>query len=240
MKKNVIILTSGLAGSSVLAGLISQDGYWLGHETVKKKDYDTYENKELVGFNKKLFSQLGYSGNYEMVFDANDIKHFSEPKSVIDLSEYRAFVDKCDTRSPWLWKDPRLWLSIHYWANILDLDNVKFINLSRDPFQAWVSLTIRRQIQEFSYLKAYLDGVDRTINKFLNENSAQHISLKYEDLIVEPEKTIHRLNDFLGSSLSFSDLQQVYTGELYRKPKRLKDFLKAAAIYVRNYRHRYR
>ena len=47
MKKNVIILTSGMSGSSVLANLISQAGYWLGDET-SKAPFETYENKELI------------------------------------------------------------------------------------------------------------------------------------------------------------------------------------------------
>jgi hypothetical protein len=47
MRKNVIILTSGLSGSSVLAGLIANAGYWVGDETFKKDDYDTFENREL-------------------------------------------------------------------------------------------------------------------------------------------------------------------------------------------------
>ncbi len=59
MKRNVIILTSGLTGSSVLSGLISRGGFWTG-DTHKKEDYDTYENKRLIELNLSLIppSQL--------------------------------------------------------------------------------------------------------------------------------------------------------------------------------------
>ena len=58
---NVIILTSGISGSSVLTGLISRAGYWLGDVT-HKKEYDTYENQELIDLDLQLFKQSEYTG----------------------------------------------------------------------------------------------------------------------------------------------------------------------------------
>ena len=43
---NVIILTGGLTGSSVLAGVLAAAGYWSGEDTFKKRDYNTYENAD--------------------------------------------------------------------------------------------------------------------------------------------------------------------------------------------------
>ena len=31
-----------------------------------------------------------------------------------DDSPYRLFLDKCDAHKPWVLKDPRLWLTIHF------------------------------------------------------------------------------------------------------------------------------
>jgi hypothetical protein len=42
-QRNVIILTAGLTGSSVVAGLLKNAGYWAGSKTVKKSGYDTIE-----------------------------------------------------------------------------------------------------------------------------------------------------------------------------------------------------
>lgn len=240
MKKNVIILTNGLSGSSVLAGLIARGGYWLGKETFKKPDYDTYENKRLVDLNKQLFDLVGYEGNYDMVFNAAEIDFFAKPKQPVDPTEYREFLAECNEHMPWIWKDPRLWLTIYFWRDMLDLDQIKFINLTRDPMQTWVSVTIRRQIQEFGYLKGYLHGIRDSIRKFLVDNNAEHIELQFEDLLLTPEKTIERLNEFLGCSLDVSDLQAVYRGELYKKPKGFGDIVKAGLIYAKNYGERYR
>jgi hypothetical protein len=240
MKKNVIILTSGLAGSSVLAGLIARGGWWAGDETFKKADYDTFENRRLIEVNRDLFVQLGYRGNYEMVFDAADISLFSGRSGSIDAAPFRELLAECQGHSPWLWKDPRLWLTIHRWVDYLDLDQIQFINLTRDPLQAWISLTIRRQIQEFGYLKSYLDRIRATVRNFLVEQGAEHIELVYEDLLLRPEQTIDTLNRFIGASLEIADLQAVYRGRLYRKSRGIGDALKAGLIHAKNYRARYR
>ena len=54
---NVIILTGGLTGSSALAGLLTEAGYWCGEDTFKKSDYNTYENAELIALNRRQSSE---------------------------------------------------------------------------------------------------------------------------------------------------------------------------------------
>jgi hypothetical protein len=240
MKKNVIILTSGLAGSSVLAGLIARGGWWTGHDTFKKVDYDTFENRRLIEVNKQLFAELGYQGHYEMVFDPAEIGLFADRSRPVAAKPIRELLYECDSHAPWLWKDPRLWLTIHRWVDFLDLDRTQFINLTRDPVQAWISLTIRRQIQEFGYLKSYLCGIRDSIRNFLVEQRAEYLEMEYEDLLLRPEQSIGRLNDFLAAELRVSDLKGVYRGRLYRKPRGLGDALKAGLIHAKNYRARYR
>jgi hypothetical protein len=240
MKKNVIILTGGLSGSSVLAGLIARGGWWVGDETFKKADYNTYENKSLIDINRQLFEQLGYEGNYEMVYDPADIGLFADHDLTVDVEPFQHFLAECNSHMPWLWKDPRLWLTIHRWVNYLDVDQIKFINLTRDPVQAWISLTIRRQIQEFGYSKSYINGIRDSIRKFLIENNMDYIELEYEDLLRNPDGFIDRLNAFLDSSLDISDLRAIYKGKLYKKPKKIFDLFKASLIYAKNYRRRYR
>ena len=69
---NVIILTSGITGSSVLAGLLSQSGFWTGDKTYKK-EYDTYENTELINCNLQMLREAGCTGNYAMEFSREAI-----------------------------------------------------------------------------------------------------------------------------------------------------------------------
>ena len=124
MKPNVIILTSGLTGSSVLTGLISQAGYWTGDSTHKKKDYDTFENEELIDLNLRIFQEADYKGNYLTQFSPETLARINSLSKTMDGSLYRAFVEKCSQHRPWVWKDPRLWMTIHFWKDILDLKDL--------------------------------------------------------------------------------------------------------------------
>ncbi|HXI40008.1 MAG TPA: hypothetical protein VNH83_08520, partial [Bryobacteraceae bacterium] len=118
-RRNAIILTSGLTGSSVLTGLISQAGYWTGNSTHKKEDYDTYENQELIDLNLRLFDEAGYKGNYLTEFSPEVLSRIAALYGRIDSRPYELFINRCNENQPWVWKDPRLWLTIRFWNNLL-------------------------------------------------------------------------------------------------------------------------
>jgi len=240
MTNNVIILTNGLSGSSVLTGLIAKGGYWTGQSTFKKSDYDTFENQELVDLNLRLLHESGYTGNYAMEYSREGIDRIAALSGVLDPAPYLAFIEKCQTHMPWIWKDPRLWLTIRYWGHILPLSQIRFVVLTRDVFQTWVSTTLRRQIQEFSYLRRYMDGITGSVVEFLNSRSIPYLALQYEQLILQPDRAIEKLNEFIGTKLTVADLQQVYTKPLYRNPRSVFDYPKAVMVYLKNYRQRYR
>ena len=240
MLSNVIILTKGLSGSSVLASLIGRAGYWTGEDTVKKPDYDTFENDVLVALNRRLFEDAGYRGKYEMVFDASDFRLFEEAYGRVDARPYREFAELCAKNQPWLWKDPRLWLTIRYWQHIIDLRQVKFVCLDREPLQTWIATTLRRQIQTYEYCRRYGSSVSDSIRAFVREGGYDAIELVYEQLVTQPESTIGKLNEFLGTNLSVADLEAVYNQKLYRRPRGLADFARASLIFAKNYAHRYR
>jgi hypothetical protein len=240
MKRNVIILTNGLAGSSVLAGLIADAGYWVGDGTFKKSDYDTYENQELIALNLRLFKEVGYQGNHAMVFRADDIREITEKAATIDPAPYRDFVERCNQHQPWIWKDPRLWLTIRFWKQFLDMDRVQFLFMTREHMQSWISTTIRRQIQTQAYCRAYMDGICNSILDFFRENELEHLDLVYEDLLTQPEQMIDRLNAYLGAGITMDNLKHIYRGPLYRKQRGFLDYIKANLIYFKNYSERYR
>lgn len=239
-RKNVIILTTGLAGSSVLAGLLGRAGYWLGRETFSKSDYATHENTELIALNQRLFEVVGYTGNYEMVFDPREPALFSAEDIDLDLTPFQAFISECDDNGPWLWKDPRLWLTVEFWSRLLDLDKIQFVTLTREPMQSWISGTIRRQIQTPAYCRSYIEGITGVIAEFLARHEQVSLELLYEDLLLSPDATIARLNEFLGTDLGLDDLQSVFHGRLGRRQRGFADLMRASLIYAANFGQRYR
>ena len=132
-------------------------------------------------------------------------------------------------------KDPRLWLTIRFWQNLIDFSDVKFVWLTRDDLQSWISANVRRQIIGYGYCKRYNGQVNASIEAFLELNALSYTRLSFEELVMHPEETIGRLNDFLGTRLALDDLHAAYDKPLYRTPRGLRDLALAAAIHGKNY-----
>lgn len=239
-KRNVIILTSGVSGSSVLAGLVSRAGYWLGDSTFKK-EYDTYENNELIQLNLRILREIGYTGNYTMEFSQEAIDRIASLDTArMDLSAFLQFLDKCNQHSPWIWKDPRFWLTIRFWKKLLHFDDCQFLLITRHLTNAWVSSNLRRHVRSYESCKRYETSILSSLQGFLRDNYPKYLHVKYEELIARPDATIRELNLYLETSLNVSDLQAIYHGKLFKTPRNsVFDFGKAALIYLKNYSERF-
>lgn len=237
---NVIILTAGLAGSSVIAGLLADAGYWAGADTVRKPDYDTFENRDLVGLNDRLLREAGYQERFDRVFRREHIGGVTERLAGVAPEPYRHFVDACNRHAPWVWKDPRLWLTIRFWARLLDRERLRIILVSRQHGQAWVSHLLRRQIETPRYCRDYLDGVRASFLEFIAENRLPYLEMVYEELLLEPEPALERLGNFLGTRFSLADLERIHRGPLYRRRHGMADYICAMLVYLKNYAERSR
>jgi len=239
MRKNVIILTSGLSGSSVLTSLIARAGYWTGENTFKKRDYDTYENQELIELNKQLLQEAGYKGNYLLEFSPEAMKALARLHGETSLDPYTAFIGRCEEHCPWIWKDPRLWLTIRFWRKLLDPEKCCFILLTRGSVQSWISSLLRRNITSYRYSRRYEELIRQSIEEALAENGRPYLHVTYEELIQQPAQAIGRLNEYLGTTLTVDDLKAIYSKPLYRSPRNsLLKHIKALLIYFKNYSER--
>lgn len=135
-----------------------------------------------------------------------------------------------------MWKDPRLWLTIHFWKHLLNLDECQFIVLTRDLMHAWVSVTLRRNIISYHSFKQYEQAVKDSIIGFLDSNKLPYLHVTYEELITRPEETISQMNTYLEANLKVEDLKAVYHKPLYKTPRSSAvNYVKAALIYIKNY-----
>lgn len=232
---NIIILTHGWTGSSVFAGLLGRAGCWLGEQTAKKTDYDTFENNELVALNQRWLQAAAPGLRYEHHFDAADLGCFVPWTGGEELHRAQAFITRCQQHQPWLWKDPRLTWTIRMWAPLLDLTRVDFLVLTRDPAQAWISANLRRHIQSWRFTRDYGEGITRANLAFVASTGRPHLALSFEDLLLQPEPTLARMNQVFGTQLGLADLQAVCKEPLYQRTRGWADALKAALIYAKNH-----
>ncbi|NKC12865.1 MAG: hypothetical protein GKR94_11900 [Gammaproteobacteria bacterium] len=83
--------------------LIARAGYWTGAGTVPKETaydrYDTYENRELVELNQRLFVELGFDGALAQRFDPAWEALFDGGYERVDRNPYEVFLRAC-SRSP--------------------------------------------------------------------------------------------------------------------------------------------
>jgi len=238
MNKNVIVLTHGWSGSSMLAALLGTAQYWLGDETVEKSDYDTFENRRLVELNRQMMAELGVTDTFEHEFSFESVLELERRADRLDWKLYRDFVETCERRAPWAWKDPRLTLTIRAWHRLLPADRTAFIVLTRDDRQAWASSNIRRHVQSIAYTQAYNHGVTRSNVAFLEQHALPYIKLSYEDLLLAPGPTLQRLNEFLCLAMTMDDLVTVSRGKLYKKSRTFGDYIVASLIFWKNYGER--
>lgn len=238
MKKNIIILTHGWTGSSIFAGLFGTAGYWLGSETMRKPDYNTNENADLVGLNRVLLQALSPGLSHEHCFDFGEVVAMAQRSENLDLQPYRDFVARCSRSSPWLWKDPRLTWTIRGWAKVLDLEHTAFLVLTRDDVQAWISANTRRHVQSLQFTRQYNHGITRSNVAFVQDQGLPFLQMSFEDLLLSPEKTLERLNEFFEVELTLAHLQGVCREPLHQKSRGWKDLGLAALIYLKNFHER--
>ena len=237
-RPNIIILTHGLTGSSVFSALFAEAGYWLGSETIHKPDYNTFENTDLVALNQRLFQDLLPTLNHEHRFDDDEVHEIEGRAAGMDLAPYRDFVARCSEHGPWLWKDPRLTWSIRVWAPVLDLNNTAFLVLTRDHMQAWITANTRRHVQSLRFTRDYNSGITQCNLRFLQSRGLPCVQSSFEELLLEPEKTLAKLNSLFGGELSMDQLRKVCREPLGRKSRGLKDLILASLIYAKNFHER--
>ncbi len=232
MKDNVIILTTGSSGSSVLAGIINTQGYWAG-DTTKKLSFDTFENTELVDLDIEILEASGFKRE-----DCNDLPPPSIQKikklvDSIDLKPFKQFIEKCDQHRPWLWKDPRLSFTIHFWAEVMNADSCKYILMDRDPHQSYAGLILNRKVpMNFAEQSQINNNYIESSEEFLRGRKLPYFQCTFEDLILKPENLLQELNRFLNVNIELSHVKSVYRGKLYQWRYSKLDFLRARLIYA--------
>lgn len=233
MKENVIILTGGLSGSSVLAGLIARKGYWLGHDTKVIKRYQTNENSRLVDLNIEILKRSGYGWDDAMDIPPPSIPDILAVAEQPDLDPFKSFLCECNANSPWLWKDPRLSYTIFFWKDFIDLNNCKFILMSRSVEQAWTGSVLKGKMPiAFSDLETVETNCVRHSEAFLKQENIDFFRVTFEDLIVTPDDTIEKINAFLEIDLDIHDFNSIYKGPVRKLRWSKSDFFAAQCKFA--------
>ena len=235
---SIVILSHRWTGSSVFAGLLHRAGYWVGSETVRQPDFDTYENARLVELNSQLLRALRPGLKPDTHFCPHEAAQLERDARLLDPAPYRDFVAACDKERFWTWKDPQLAWTVRAWGHVADFSRTAFLTLSRSELQSWITLNKRMHVQSWRCTRQYQQAINASNQAFAQAHGARHLHLTLEELLLEPEQTLERMNEAFGLYLGMGDLQAVCRLPLYRKRRDWRDFAEAVMVYLKNYHAR--
>lgn len=205
--KNVIILGAGRTGSSFLSGLISHNRYYIEKEGIEERFYypdGDYENPELKELNKKILWDSGYKYPKAMTAIPVDIEEIKELRdSTQSKAIYKDFLKKLNNNSPWLWKDPRLCFTIHFWDPLLDHENIMFIKITRDPYLVFRSHSKKIVLGSLKDIVQTYHQENVSVDAYLSDNQIPFLNIDYSDL--KDPSIVHKINGFLGSNITEKD-----------------------------------
>lgn len=229
--RSVLVLTPGLSGSSVLTGLLGRAGYWVGEDTATA-GYETYEDSRLIELNNAILSEAGFTWHDTTDLPAPTIDRIRAVADTLDPTPFVEFLEAYEEHRPWIWKDPRLAYTIHFWKQYLPLDSCQFVVMNRKPRQAWIGLLRKNRliIAERDLRRIHSAHV-RSARAFLEENGLNYCELDFDVLVSEPDRCLQVLNEYLGTSLSHADMTSVYRGPLGRKRWGARDYVLAKLRY---------
>ena len=125
-----------------------------------------------------------------------------EGRSEITFSEFfyiffGLYFEEFEER-PLVIKDPRMILSLDSIQSTFCRSDVKVIHVIRDPRAVVSSITARWRGR--SVLSASLDwrGSIRSGHRWQRENLSSYFEIRYDDIVVESEKYVKQVCDFLG------------------------------------------
>lgn len=181
--------TSALTGSLVAMGLnccIAEDLYeaWdnpRGH----------WESKSITDFNDRILRRLGgfWHAPPELRsgwWQDQRLDPLAESASRLFRRSYPA--------EPWIWKDPRLSLTLPFWAEAMDLNTV-FVHMIRDPQAAARSLDSRGERGEAHGLALWETYVHHAL---ANLRGRPVVTVDFAALMADPRAELGRVAQWLS------------------------------------------
>lgn len=193
----IVILSMHRSGSSLLAGLLRENGIHLGDEKDliegnKDNIKGFMERYDVVRLNEKILSS-GCHGHMLPALD-NDINQGVYKEQINEVAK------KIKGQNIQLIKDPRLCLTLDKWTPFFD--DVSLIFLSRNPVDVAQSL-FRRQSYPLQAGLALWEFYNYQALKHSQGRNVFHIN--FDQLAKHPVETINRTLDWLNQTENMSD-----------------------------------
>jgi hypothetical protein len=213
MPKNIIIVGPPRSGTSLTSGIFARQGYFAGEQLRSGDDYNPFgyfEDEALVEANVTLFSEVDFNFHNTWMFapiadsQLEAISHL--PTKECD----QQLVKACDKNVPWMWKDPRLCMTLSYWAKLIDWSNTGIVLTQRNSDdvywsfrrKGWCPAGNDHRQQSIDRIEKHASSALETIHRM----GLPHIAIQYDEYHERPAEIAERINTFADLQLTPGDL----------------------------------
>lgn len=225
--KNCLITGFGRSGTSLMAGLLHSNGYFLGNNLYTPRFSNPkgfFENDFINGINESILESYDYN-KVPVEFRKFKEKHspfnpdyghrwlsFIEEKTKIECNNQNIIekIKKATKNINFAYKDPRFNYTLGVWSNFITNDTL-IICVFRNPSVVFDS--VLKECKNADYLsnfyinpeiieKLWYNSYSYILNHFYKKISNQIYFINYEQLINHDAKEL--LNKLLETNLDFS------------------------------------
>ncbi len=215
--KNMIVVGAPRSGTSLTAGVFGHRGYFVGameEEHMREGDdgnpFGYFEADELIVRNVAVLRRAGFLHHNTWLFEMISETSIAAVGTLEPEPRDREFVQWYQTRSPWMWKDPRLCFTLRYWWRLMDPQTTGVI-LVRRPFphiynsfrrRGWCAEGPDARVRLEQRIGRHVRAVEEVIDSL----RIPHLDVDYEDFLKRPERVAEMLSGFCGSTFTVEDL----------------------------------
>lgn len=217
MPSNVIVVGAPRSGTSLTSAIFARQQYFVGGAArpavVQGDDYNPFgyfEADDLIERNVALFRRVGYEFHNSWLFDPISADAVDRIAQLVPEAADHELLARYGARAPWLWKDPRLCLTLPYWARFVDPANTAVLLILRDPDdvywsfrrKGWCSSGEPARRAALERIEQHMQAAQSAVDCL----SIPKLTIAYEDFRNRPVLLARQLSDLTGLRLSVADL----------------------------------
>jgi hypothetical protein len=205
---SVVILGMPRSGTSLTSSIFARAGYYTG-ERLRPADAANplgyFQSEILTALNAALYARAGYPHHNTWLYEPIAPSTLERLEALPPTEEHRRFVAEFERHAPWVWKDPRLCMTLGFWWPLLDRERTRALLVRRDKAAIHHSFEVQNWLKDgrLSRHEVY-DRIDQHIEHALatmGRLGIPYLEVWYEDLLASPGPVIDRINAFTGASL---------------------------------------
>jgi len=216
--RNVIVIGVPRSGTSLTTAVFARKGYYVGQiedERVRGGDDDNpfgyFEADDVIARNAALFQRVGFADNNTWLREMISDEAIAQLTRLEPTADDRQFVQRYNQKSPWIWKDPRLTLTLAYWWKLMDPARTRVVVVRRDIDEicrsfvrmGWYDRSDASRAEIVRRVERHLGAAEEALATL----GIPHLVVWYRDFLGEPDRTASRLGEFVGLELTAGDLE---------------------------------